>query len=139
MIILALKRYYTGSPERQICTPLRITRSTPILEKRNENLPRDTVEWKSRYADPANIGVDAFIPVLPSLQYWTQPSRFMFLMTVLKPSDPAAGPASLQKFGTKSAETSLGYSIWKTGFDAFVKAENVGQSENWTHCSLTEN
>lgn len=72
-------------------------------------------------------------------QYFTCPSRFMFLMTVLKPFVPAPGPESLQKFGTKSAFTSLGYSMWKTGLEAFVKAEKEKQSEYWTHCSLTEN
>lgn len=81
------------------------------------------------------MGVSACFPS----QYFTNPSKFIFLTTVLKPLVPAAGPASPQKFGTKSAFTSLGYSIWKTGLEAFVKAEKERQSEYWTHCSLTEN
>lgn len=60
-------------------------------------------------------------------------------MTVLKPFVPAPGPELLQKLGTESALNSLGYSMWKTGLEAFTKAEKAGQSEYWMHCSLTEN
>lgn len=63
----------------------------------------------------------------------------MFLIAVLNPRVPAAGPESLQKLTANSGFTSLGYSMWKTGLEALTKAEKVGQSEYCTHCSLTAN
>lgn len=125
------------TPRRMQCQDDNFT--MPTLEdcniKRNRiSLKPIIIHWITRQGI-GDIGVSTSCP----LQYFTCPSRFMFLMTVLKPFVPAPGPVSVQKFDTKSALTSLGYSIWKTGFEALTKAEKAEQSEYWTHCSLTAN
>lgn len=90
--------------------------------------------------NPANQSPVAVVYVSLG-QYMTQPSRFIFLITLLKSLDPFALPDCEQILCRSASLTlgaPLGYSMLKTGFLALMKGAKVSHSLYWMHCSLTE-
>lgn len=76
--------------------------------------------------------------VWPS-QYCTQPSRFIFFMTVLNRLELAASQSLFMFFALILVPDPEGYSMWNTGFPLVMKLEKVSHSSYSAHCSLTEN
>jgi hypothetical protein len=78
---------------------------------------------------PPLVGVLTWLPS----QYTVNPSRVIFLSTVLIPFVPA--PLQYTEF--IGWFTGLGYSMWKTGLLDARKLLYVAHSPSWAHCSLT--